>query len=105
MAGIGLALGAWAAMARASSIGITTEVSATMRNGALAVTVGIANTGDEAATAVVPSAELGGRRAQGAPRASLGPGERLQAVLEVPWQPPTPGQWPLVTRVDYADAK
>jgi hypothetical protein len=94
-----------AAAARPGSISISTEVTATAREGTLAVTLATTNSGDEAAATVVPQAEFGGTVVRGQPRPALGPGERMEVALEVPRKEMAPGQWPLVTRVDYADAK
>ena len=91
--------------AAAGSISISTEVVATARDRTLAVTLNVTNSGDEAAMSVAAQAEFGGASARAEPRPSLRPGERMEATLELPRTQASPGQWPLVTRVDYADAK
>lgn len=93
------------APAMAGSISISTEVAATVREGTVSVTLDITNSGDEAAMSVAAQAEFGGGAARAEPRPSLRPGERMQARLDLPRAQASPGQWPLVTRVDYADAK
>jgi len=92
-------------MASAGSISISTQIVATARERTLAVTLEITNSGDEAAMSVAAQAEFGGAFARAEPRPSLAPGEKMQASLELPRTAAAAGQWPLVTRVDYADAK
>jgi hypothetical protein len=94
-----------AVAARAGSISISTEVVATARERTLSVALNITNSGDEAAVSVVAQAEFEGAAVHTEPRPRLRPGERMEATLELPRGQSTPGQWPLVTRVDYADAK
>jgi hypothetical protein len=88
----------------AGTISINTEVSVAVKGSALGVTLKITNTGDEAAQTIAPEVRLGNQRVRVPGRASLPPGEPLEATVEVPWDPAASGQWPLVTTVDYADA-
>lgn len=89
--------------AMAKTISMSVEVRATMRQGSLAVALTVANSGDEAAASVVPTVRFGGKEVRGQGRESLGPGERMESAVEVP-STSAPGQWPLVTIVDYSDA-
>src|SRR4051812_7913515 len=91
--------------AAAGTISITTEVVATTGERSLSVALAIRNSGDEPAGSVTAQAEFGGATAHAEPRPSLRPGERMEVALELPRPPGGAGQWPLVTRVDYADAK
>lgn len=93
-----------ASPASAGNISIRTEVSATVKDGALAVTLRVANSGDEAARTVVAGARFGGQTVQGTPRETLAPGEPMEVSFQLRWNTATPGQWPLTTIVDYADA-
>jgi len=89
--------------ALAGSISITMELTATPRGGALAVSLKITNSGDEAAETVVAGGRFVGHDVRAPARPKLSPGESMQATLDIPWAPATPGQWPLTTTVDYAD--
>lgn len=88
----------------AGSISLTTQLTATVKEQAVTVALDIANSGDEAAVSVTPQVDLAGQQARGVAYPSLRPGERMQVSLELPGTRP-PGQWPLVVRIDYADAK
>jgi hypothetical protein len=89
--------------ATAGSIGIATEVRATVERGSLAVVVKLTNTGDEAARAVVPTVGFRDHEARGESRATLAPSESMETALRLPLGDQA-GQWPLVTRADYTDA-
>jgi hypothetical protein len=86
----------------AGTISISVEVRPTLRPGALAVALTVANSGDEAAASVLPSVQFGGKEVRGTGQESLAPGSRMDTVIDVPFVA-TPGQWPLVTTVDYSD--
>jgi hypothetical protein len=88
---------------QAKTIGVTTEVRVTAEPGALAVVVKLTNSGDEAAKTVVPIVRVADHEARGEGRSTLAPGESIESTVRVPFDRPA-GQWPLVTRVDYADA-
>ena len=89
----------------AGTIAISTNVAATTTASGLAVTLKITNSGDEAARSVVPSVILaGGVPIRGQPVATLPPGQRLDALIEIPWKEKGRGQWPLATSVEYTDA-
>lgn len=87
------------------TISITTSTTAAPREGGLAVTLEVSNSGDEAASAVEPTVTFAGRQLTGDVRKSLEPGARMQTSFDVPWPHATPGQWPLVVRVGYTDAR
>lgn len=89
--------------AAAGTISIRNEVRATVQAGTLAVTMDIRNSGDETARSVVAAASFGGRDVRAAARAALAPGTAMDVALELPWFQTVPGQWPLLTTVDYAD--
>jgi hypothetical protein len=90
--------------AHGGTISIATELTVAPKEGVLAVTLGITNSGDEAAAAVVPNLVFAGQEMRGEARHALGPHERMQASFDVPWTDALPGQWPLVTRIGYTDA-
>lgn len=94
-----------AALASGGTISIGTDLAVAPKEDALAVTLGITNSGDDPASAVVPSLSFAGQQLRGAVRKSLAPGERMPASFEVPWANALPGQWPLVTRISYTDAR
>jgi hypothetical protein len=88
----------------AGTIAISTDVAATVTPSGLSISLKIMNSGDEAARSVVPSVILaGGVPSRGQAVATLAPGQRLDAQIEVPWKEKRSGQWPLTTSVDYAD--
>jgi hypothetical protein len=88
--------------AAAGTISISVEVRPTLRPGTLAVALTVSNSGDEAAASVLPTVQFGGKEVRGTRQESLAPGSRIDTVIDVPFVA-TPGQWPLVTTVDYAD--
>jgi hypothetical protein len=90
-------------VALAGTISLSTEVTTTVKPSALAVTVKVTNSGDEAAQTVVPTFRFAGKDTRLPGRASLPPGQTLDASVELPFVQPMPGQWPLVITVDYAD--
>jgi hypothetical protein len=89
--------------ALAGSISITTGVTTTQRSGALALSLKIRNSGDEAARAVIAGTRFGSHEVRAPARPTLSPGESTEVALDVPWTPAIPGQWPLTTTVDYTD--
>jgi hypothetical protein len=89
--------------ARAGTISITTELTTTQRSGALALSLKVRNSGDEAAQAVVAGVRFGSHKVRAPARPTLSPGQSMEAALDIPWTPATPGQWPLTTTVDYTD--
>ena len=96
----------WAAPDRAlaTTISLVTEVTSTFKPGAVSVAIKVTNSGDEAAASVTPTVRLAGQEARAQPRASLRPGETMETSVELPLGAQLPGQWPLTTTVDYADA-
>jgi hypothetical protein len=96
----------WAAPgpALATTISLVTETTATFKPGAVSVAIKVTNAGDEAASSVTPAVRLFGQEGRAQPRASLRPGETMEAAVELPLAALLPGQWPLSATVDYADA-
>jgi hypothetical protein len=90
--------------AAAKTIGISMELSATPHGDRLSVVLKVTNSGDESAKSVVPNVHFRGHEVRAPVRPSLGPGERIETSLDLPWERATPGQWPLTIRVDYQDA-
>jgi hypothetical protein len=86
----------------AGSIGIVTEVSAAIEGGFLAVAVRLTNKGDEPAHTVGPAVQFGSHEARGDVRAVLPPSDSMTMNARIPVDVAV-GQWPLVTRIDYAD--
>jgi hypothetical protein len=93
-----------AAPAAAGTITIGMELSATPHGDRLSVVLKVMNSGDEAAKSVVSGVHFRGHEVRAPVRPSLGPGERMETSLDLPWERATPGQWPLTVRVDYQDA-
>jgi len=88
----------------AGSITIRTEVTATAKANGLAVAVRVVNSGDEIAHSVIVGAAFRGQTARDSTGATLAPGGGMDVSLDLPWTEAMPGQWPLMTTVDYADA-
>jgi hypothetical protein len=87
----------------AGTISLSTEVTTTLKPGAVTVAVKVTNSGDEAAQTVVPTLRFAGKDTRLPGIASLPPRQTMDASVELPFAQATPGQWPLVTTVDYAD--
>ena len=98
------AAGLIASSAEAGTIGITIASTAELRDGALAVAVGLENTGDEAAFSVTPTLRFLGREARGQTQTALGPDRTLQDSLQLPAGDLSQGRWPYAVAVDYTDA-
>ena len=92
-----------AASAAAGTITITTEVSVAVKDHALAVTLRITNSGNEAAQTIAPEVRLADRSVRASGAASLPPGPPFETTVDLPWDTTASGQWPVVTAVDYAD--
>jgi len=92
-----------AATASAGTITITTDVSVAVKDRALAITLKITNSGNEAAQTIAPEVRMGDQSVRAPGAASLPPGRPLATAVELPWDTTVAGQWPVVTAVDYAD--
>jgi hypothetical protein len=90
--------------ARAGSISITMTATADVKDGNLVVGLTIGNTGDEAASSVVPVLRVGDKEVRGQRHESLDPGQKVQDTLGLPTGDLTPGRWPYRLAVDYTDA-
>jgi hypothetical protein len=92
------------APAHAGSISINMTSTAELRDGALAVTLKISNSGDEAASSVVPVLRLRDKEARGTRHDSLAPGDSFQETLSIPAADLGTGRWPFRVATDYTDA-
>jgi len=89
--------------AKAGTITITTDVSVAAKDRALAVTLKITNSGNEAAQTVAPEVRLADRSVRAPGAASLPPGRPFETTVDLPWDTTVTGQWRVVTAVDYTD--
>ena len=104
--------GAWAAAlalclvasaAQAGNISITMTTTAEVRDGGLAVHLTVRNTGDEAASSVVPILRFGDREVRGTRQETLAPNQEFDDTLTLPQAALGPGRWPFRVAVDYTD--
>ncbi|MCI0636023.1 MAG: hypothetical protein L0206_19220 [Actinobacteria bacterium] len=98
------AAGLVASRAEAGTIGITISATPELRDGALAVAIELANSGDEAAFSVTPTLRFRGKEARGESQTALGPDRTLTQSLELPAGELSEGRWPYSIAVDYTDA-
>ena len=98
-----LALCLVASAARAGNISITMTTTAEARDGGLSVHLTVSNTGDEAASSVVPILRFGDREARGKRQESLAPSQSFDDTLTMPEVALGPGRWPFRVAVDYTD--
>jgi hypothetical protein len=91
-------------IAEAGTISLSTEVTTTLKPGAVTVAVKVTNSGDEAAQTVVPTLRFAGKDTRLPGTASLPPRQTMEASVELPFAQATAGQWPLVATTDYADS-
>src|SRR5262249_49755916 len=98
-----LALSLVASAARAGNISITMTTTAELRDKALSVRLTVNNTGDEAASSVVPILRLGQKEVRGTRHETLAPNQSFEDTLTVPDVSLGPGRWPFRMAVDYTD--
>jgi len=77
--------------------------TAEVRDGALAVRLTVGNTGDEAASSVVPILRFGEHEVRGTRQETLAPSQSFEDTLTLPQVAPGPGRWPFRVAVDYTD--
>src|SRR5262249_43323451 len=87
----------------AGTIRMSVDVRAVSHAGGVSALLVVSNSGDEAARAVVSAVRLVDHAIATPVRGSLGPGEHLEARVDVPWDTRGPGDWPLIVTTDYAD--
>ena len=92
------------ALAAAGSISISISPTVELRDGALAASVQVSNSGDEAAHAVLPHFRFRDQEARGTAKEALAPKESMRAELTLPVADLGAGRWPYRLAVDYADA-
>jgi len=92
-----------AAPAAGKTISISISATAQVRDGALAMTIEVRNSGDDTAQAVSPVLRFGTQEVRGKGRETLGPGESMSEELSVPAPSVGPGRWPYRLAVDYTD--
>src|SRR5712692_9748842 len=98
-----LALCLVASAARAGNISITMTTTAEVRDGGLSVHLTVSNTGDEAASSVVPVLRFGDHEVRGRRQDTLAPSQSFDDTLTVPEVALGPGRWPFRVAVDYTD--
>src|SRR5437879_4656102 len=98
-----LALCLVASAARAGNISITMTTTAEARDGGLSVHLTVSNTGDEAASSVVPILRFGDREVRGTRQETLAPSQSFDDTLTMPEVALGPGRWPFRVAVDYTD--
>lgn len=98
-----LALALFAPVAAAKTISINISQSAAYRDGNLAVTVKVGNSGDEAAQSVTPILRFKDQELRGKGKASLDPNTSFEEVLTLPVGQLGDGRWPYRLAVDYTD--
>ncbi len=89
--------------ALAGSISISIAPTVELRDGTLAATVQVSNSGDEAAHAVAPLLHFRDQEVRGTAREVLAPKESMRAELTLPAADLGVGRWPYRLAVDYAD--
>jgi hypothetical protein len=89
---------ALASRTMAGTINVVTEVRATLDDRGVTALVRVSNRGDEAATAVVTTVQLGDQERRAEPIPQLAPGRDAENSFQLPIG--GVGQWPLITRVD-----
>jgi hypothetical protein len=104
MALAALVLLAGAAPAAGGNITINMTTTASYRDGAVTVELTVGNSGDEAASNVVPVLRFRDAVARGTLRDTLPPTGRFQETLRVPAPDLGEGRWPFRIAVDYTDA-
>ncbi|HLY37191.1 MAG TPA: hypothetical protein VKU61_04105 [Candidatus Binatia bacterium] len=90
-------------LAAAGSISISISPTVDLRDGNLAASVQVANSGDEAAHAVTPSIHFRNQDARATPREALAPKDSMTSQLTLPVGDLGNGRWPYRVAVDYAD--
>jgi len=90
-------------LAAAGSISISISPTVDLRDGNLAATVQVANSGDEAAHAVTPTFHFRNQDARATPREALAPKDSMTSELTLPVGDLGNGRWPYRVAVDYAD--
>jgi len=98
-----LALCLVASAARAGNISITMTTTAEARDGGPSVHLTVSNTGDEAASSVVPILRFGDREVRGKRQETLAPSQSFDDTLTMPEVALGPGRWPFRVAVDYTD--
>ena len=98
-----LALCLVASAAQAGNISITMTTTAEVRDGGIAVRLTVRNTGDEAASSVVPILRFGDREVRGTRQETLAPSQSFEDTLTLPQSALGPGRWPFRVAVDYTD--
>ena len=99
---LGFLIAASPAVAGSISLGMTPEPE--VRQGALVVSLGIRNGGDEAARSVSPALQFLGKTTRAEVRPLLRPNETWRVDLTAPAVDLVTGRWPYRIMVDYADA-
>lgn len=100
-AALGLCL--TAAAAQAGNISITMTTTPEVRDGAIDVHLTVRNSGDEAASSVVPILRFGDREVRGTRQETLAPSQSIDDTLTLPQVTLGPGRWPFRVAVDYTD--
>ena len=90
--------------AHAGSISITMTATAEVKDGNLAVALKLGNSGDEAASSVVPVLRWRDQEVRGTRRDALDPGQTVNDTLTLPLGELGQGRWPYRIAVDYTDA-
>jgi len=98
-----LALCLVASAAQAGNISITMTTTAEVREGALVVHLTVKNSGDEAASSVVPILRFGDREVRGTRQETLAPSQSIYETLTLSQVTLGPGRWPFRVAVDYTD--
>jgi hypothetical protein len=93
-----------AGRAGAGTISIAMTPTAQLENDTLAVTVQVANRGDEAAQSVVPTLHFRGKEVRGKGTPSLAPNATFEETLTLPAEGLGTGRWPYSVTIDYTDA-
>src|SRR6266704_1861303 len=88
---------------RGGNISITMTTTAEVRDGGLSVHLTVSNTGDEAASSVVPILRFDDHEARGTRQETLAPNQSFDDTLTVPQVALGPGRWPFRVAVDYTD--
>jgi hypothetical protein len=98
-----LALCLVASAAQAGNISITMTTTAEVRDNAISVHLTVRNSGDEAASSVVPILRFGDREVRGTRQETLAPSQSIDDTLTLPQVTVGPGRWPFRVAVDYTD--
>ena len=96
-------LGLVASGAAAGTINLRIQTSAEIRDDQLAVTVGVANSGDESAVAVTPTLRFRGEAVEGTRVAGLAPGGYIEETLVLPAVDLGAGRWLFQLGLLYTD--